>query len=136
MLYYISKCVKCSMLQTRPYGQAVKTTPSHGVNSGSSPDKVTILAVFDRKIYQKPLFSLFFSLKIFRFWGSFGKEFLPNYPLLFRNFVVISKAGFLLGFSLVGERRFLPKTVFVAKTFTCFVFLKLCNTFSKNTESL
>ena len=31
------------ILQIRPYGQAVKTTPSHGVNSGSSPDKVTIL---------------------------------------------------------------------------------------------
>ena len=61
----------------RPYGQAVKTTPSHGVNSGSSPDKVTILAVFDRFFYQKPLFLLFFSLKIFDFWGSFGEEFLP-----------------------------------------------------------
>jgi hypothetical protein len=39
--------------------------------------KVTILAVFDRKLYQKLLFLLFFILKIFRFWGSFGEEFLP-----------------------------------------------------------
>ena len=43
--------------------------------------------------------------------------------LLFLDFVVINKAGFLLGFSLVSERRFLQKTAFVAKTFTCFDFL-------------
>ena len=35
MIYYISTKRK------RPYGQAVKTTPSHGVNPGSSPGKVT-----------------------------------------------------------------------------------------------
>ena len=28
-------------LKEWPHGQAVKTTPSHGVNSGSIPDKVT-----------------------------------------------------------------------------------------------
>ena len=54
----------------------------------------------------------------------------------FPYFVVINKAGFLLGCSLVSERRFLPKTAFVAKTFTCFVFSILCNTFLKNAESL
>lgn len=64
-----------TILQIRPYGQAVKTTPSHGVNSGSSPDKVTILAVFDRKIYQKPLFLLFFRSKSFVFGEVLRKNF-------------------------------------------------------------
>ena len=42
MIYYISKLsLQVAILNERPYGQAVKTTPSHGVNSGSSPDKVT-----------------------------------------------------------------------------------------------
>lgn len=76
---------KCDILHKqitkRPYGQAVKTTPSHGVNSGSSPDKVTILAVFDRFFYQKPLFFVVTHLKILRFWGSFGEEFLLFYQL-------------------------------------------------------
>ena len=35
MLYYISK------IRIRPYRLAVRTAPSHGANSGSSPDKVT-----------------------------------------------------------------------------------------------
>ena len=29
------------IISIRPHGQAVKTTPSHGVNSGSIPDEVT-----------------------------------------------------------------------------------------------
>ena len=28
------------IISIRPHGQAVKTTPSHGVNSGSIPDEV------------------------------------------------------------------------------------------------
>ena len=46
----------------RPYGQAVKTTPSHGVNSGSSPDKVT-------KKKKQPKW-LFFFLLIFSRLGE------------------------------------------------------------------
>ncbi len=34
MIYYIGKT-------RRPYRLAVRTAPSHGANSGSSPDKVT-----------------------------------------------------------------------------------------------
>ena len=35
------KTPKNIIISIRPHGQAVKTTPSHGVNSGSIPDEVT-----------------------------------------------------------------------------------------------
>ncbi len=41
----------------RPHGQAVKTTPSHGVNSGSIPDEVIEIAGIECEI----LYLLFFS---------------------------------------------------------------------------
>ena len=50
MLYYISK------IRIRPYRLAVRTAPSHGANSGSSPDKVT------SKILKRTQFALGFLL--------------------------------------------------------------------------
>lgn len=37
----VSTFSKNIVISIRPHGQAVKTTPSHGVNSGSIPDEVT-----------------------------------------------------------------------------------------------
>ena len=39
MIYYISNTENA--IYIRPYRLAVRTAPSHGANSGSSPDKVT-----------------------------------------------------------------------------------------------
>ena len=42
MLYYISKLSLAKVVFAKwPYRLAVRTAPSHGANSGSSPDKVT-----------------------------------------------------------------------------------------------
>lgn len=51
-------CYTTIAIERRPYGQAVKTTPSHGVNPGSSPGKVT------KKILNRKLFGLGFFLFI------------------------------------------------------------------------
>ena len=75
MLYYISK------IRIRPYRLAVRTAPSHGANSGSSPDKVTKIAVFWVKNAQKAAFFRVFDLtvpqKMGKKWGS-----LPSIQLL------------------------------------------------------
>ena len=40
MIYYLSRQRATEKQNKRPVGQAVKTTPSHGVNPGSIPGQV------------------------------------------------------------------------------------------------
>ncbi len=65
-----------------PHGQAVKTTPSHGVNSGSIPDEVIESRIKARKTRARALVFCFIPYRPYE--KETGKFFAKSFPVSFQ----------------------------------------------------